>query len=74
MVSKHGIGTFEVKKVPLSFESSGAWGPEMLLLWEEFKDEYKQLKKENYIRQGLPCTFTAFTFGQYWLTDLFYHR
>ena len=61
-----GVGMYQVAKVPLSFESSGAWGPEMIKLWSEFKAVYKGLRRENYIRQGLPCTFTAFTFGQYW--------
>ena len=38
-----GVGMFQVAKVPLSFESSGAWGPEMLKLWSEFKSTYKDL-------------------------------
>ena len=54
------------EKIPLSFESSGAFGDNMKILWAELKARHSKIQKEDYIRAGLPYTFTAFTFSQYW--------
>jgi hypothetical protein len=61
-----GPGGIPLEKVSLSIESSGAWGPEFKKLWCELKAAQKELKLENYIRMGLPSTWTAFTYSQWW--------
>ena len=63
---EHGPGVVSVDKVPLSIESSGAFGSNLRALWKELKRRHKQEEKENYIRLGKPYTWSAFTFAQYW--------
>ena len=57
---------FPYEKTPLSFESSGAFGDNMKIIWAVLKARHSKIQKEDYIRAGLPYTFTAFTFSQYW--------
>ena len=61
-----GPGIINTVKVPLTIESSGAWSDELKLYWKELKCKHKDLKRENYIRLGVPYTWSAFTFTQYW--------
>ena len=61
-----GPGVIDVEKVPLTMESSGAWGAGLKAFWKELKAKHKALKRENYIRLGIPYTWSAFTFTQYW--------
>jgi len=61
-----GAGIIPVKKVPLPVEASGAWGVEMKAYFKELKGKHRSSKKDNYIRAGVPHTFAAFTFYQYW--------
>ena len=62
----YGAGVIPVTKVPLPVEASGAWGAELKTYWKELKSKHRLLKKENYIRAGLPHTHSAFTFCQFW--------
>ena len=66
LIASKGPGIFPYEKIPLSFESSGAFGDNMKILWAELKARHSKIQKEDYIRAGLPYTFTAFTFSQYW--------
>jgi hypothetical protein len=66
VISRCGPGIIPVEKIPLSFESSGAWGVNMIALWKELKITYKCVQSENYIRQDKPHTWTAFTYAQFW--------
>ena len=68
LISSKRPGIFPYEKIPLSFESSGAFGDNMKILWAELKARHNKIQKEDYIRAGLPYTFTAFmiTFSQYW--------
>ena len=66
LIASKGPGIFPYEKIPLSFESSGAFGESMKILWAELKARHNKIQKEDYIRAGLPYTFTAFTFSQYW--------
>ena len=61
-----GPGVVSVDKVPLSVESSGAWGKELRALWKELKSLHRSNNNESYIRQGKPHTWSAFTFAQHW--------
>lgn len=65
-LNSYGAGIIPVTKVPLPVEASGAWGAELKAYWKELKTKHRLLKKENYIRAGLPHTHTAFTFCQFW--------
>ena len=66
LMSSKGPGIFPYEKIPLSFESSGAFGENMKILWAELKARHNKIQKEDYIRAGLSYTFTAFTFSEYW--------
>ena len=66
LIRGNGPGVVPVEKVPISIESTGAWGPQLKAIWSEFKARHSFMKKENYIRAGLPYTFTAFTYQQFW--------
>ena len=70
MIRSVGYGVIRTEKVPLSFESSGAFGPNMRDLWEELKDIHKQSSSGNFVREGLPHTWTAFTYVSFWPQQL----
>ena len=54
LISSKGPGIFPYEKIPLSFESSGAFGENMKILWAELKARHSKIQKEDYIRAGLP--------------------
>ena len=66
LIASKGPGIFPDEKISLSFESSGAFGDNMKILWAGLKARHNKMQKEDFIQAGLPYTFTAFTFSQHW--------
>ena len=66
MLETHGFGLVQFEKVPIAFESSGAWGKGMKKLWEQLKIEWKKGPSENYIQLDMPHTWSAFTYAQFY--------
>jgi hypothetical protein len=67
LMASAGVGFLPTEKVPLSVESSGAWGLGLRELWKEAKLMHREHTGGlSYARQGKPFTWTAFSFEQYW--------
>ena len=47
LITSKGPGILPYDKVPLSFESSGAFGEKMKIMWAELKDRHSKIQKED---------------------------
>ena len=63
-MAAYGPGIITFDKVPAALESSGAFGPGLVVILDELKKRAKGLKLQNYVRAEKPRTFSAFTFFQ----------
>ena len=67
MIASCGVGFMPVEKVPLPIESSGAWSEELHAIFKEASIMHRETSGgQNYVREGKPFTWTAFSFQQYW--------
>jgi hypothetical protein len=67
MIASCGVGFMPIEKIPLPIESSGAWGEGLRELFREASIMHRETSGGlNYVRQGKPFTWTAFSFQQYW--------
>ena len=62
-----GPGIISFEKVPFAVESSGAWGRIAKDLWKQLKRYAKKVKHPNYVQSQQPHTWTAFTFGTFYV-------